>query len=316
MNHKVIISLLSLLLTLFSCSPKDEKLIRPDSVSKVKAENNSTDDLIKLSFIVFDKQAEAFYFLKALFNKDYAAQNKLLIETVSDTGTTAVKRISAAEARNESEKFLQTSEVELLAVVTRDESKNISQVIIRDNAAGKSNHNLFVKENGRSTESPTLLVINKSKRLTFTAASAGTFELETDSVDLLRTHSKKNSADMYTDLSAVTSRSTFLWDGKESNINDKIKLTALSFSHLKTSQVKSELALSSDGGVNLLIDLGPCVNWNGDIHFSAEKSKGSKSGRKFTFNLQDSSIQVSEPAQSFLAQDCATRPVVDMRKLL
>ena len=78
-------------------------------------------------------------------------------------------------------------------MVTRDESKNISQVIIRDNASGKSNHNLFVKENGRSTESPTLLVINKSKRLTFTAASAGTFELETDSVDLLRTHSKKNS---------------------------------------------------------------------------------------------------------------------------
>lgn len=251
--------LVSSLLTLISCSPKDEKLIRPDSNSKVKTESNAADDLIRLSFVAFDKQAEAFHFLKAVLNKDYAIQNKLVVEMISEQGFKTVMHITSTEVHSETDKYLQSFQIDLLAVITRDDLKNILEVVIKDNAAGKSNQNLFIKESGRLANTPTLFVTNKSKLMIFTAAAAGTFGLETDSVDLLLTRNKKNSNEIFTDLSAVSSRSVFIWDEKGSLLNEKIKMLMLSFNHIKTTQVKSEMFLISDNGLNLFIDLGPCV---------------------------------------------------------
>ncbi len=323
MSLKIVsVSLLTTIL-LFSCAPKDEKLSRPDQNSKLKTNEFSSDDSVKLLAIAFDKEVEALHFMKASLNSDYAKLKNLNVQTVSESATKIVKHLTSVSANgsndrvmvSDSNDVLQLSQVDLLATIDLVDGR-IQRLEIKDDSAGQSTEELYVKDKGKKPTLSTLLVTNKLKHITVQKADAdNTYSVDVDSVDALRTFNKKAPAEVYSDLSQVQAQMLISWDGKAESLNDKIKVLSTSVSHLKTAQNKMQAAMHSESDSELFVSLSECAALDGKIVMTTTKLRADSPVDKQLFQFDNSSLSVKEKTV-FKAGDCASRPVVDLRKLL
>lgn len=308
---------------LFSCAPKDEKLSRPDQNSKLKTNDFTGDDSIKLMSITFDKEVEALHFMKASLNSDYANQKNLNVVTVSESAIKIVKHLTSVSANgtddrtviSDSNDVLQLSKVDLMVTMDLVDGR-IQRLEIKDNSAGKSTEELYVKEMGKKPSLSTLLVTNKLKYITVQKADAdNTYSIDVDSVDALRTFNKKSPSEVYSDLSQIQAQMLISWDGKTESLNTKIKILSTSMSHLKTAQNKMQAAMHSENDSELFVSLTECAALDGKIMMSTTKLKADSPVDSQLFQFNNSSLSVKEKT-IFKAGDCASRPVVDLRKLL
>ncbi len=323
MTLKIVsVSLLATIL-LFSCAPKDEKLSRPDQNSKLKTNEFLGEDSAKLIAITFDKEVEALHFIKAALNAEYAKQKNINVEVVSESAGQIVKHLTSASANgnndrmvvSDSNDIMQQSQVDLLATVTLVDGL-IQRLDIKDNSAGQSTEELYVKDKGKKPNLSTLLVTNKLKHIAIQKADVdGMYTVDVDSVDALRTFNKKSPTEVYSDLSQVQAQMAILWDGKLESLNQKIRILATSVSHLKTAQNKMQVAMHSENESELYMSLGECATLDGKIMMSTTKLKADSPVESQLFLFDNSSLSVKEKT-IFSAVDCASRPVVDLRKLL
>lgn len=300
-----------------SCAPKDEKLIRPDSGGKIQVQATSLDETFNLASIVFDKQVEALYFLKVLLNPEYARQKRLNVEMISESQRQTIHKITSTDLKNENENYLQTSQVDLLAVVSRDESAHIQSILIKDDSAGQSTQELFLKIKGKLADKSNLIVTNKNKRILFTRENGkNLYRVEIDSIDALKTFNKKNPTEIYNDLSQITAEIVIAWDGKIEMLNEKIKIVAVTLSHVKTAQGKSQINMQSDGPTDLTVTLGECGAMDGEIILNNLVPRSDVKTEKLILHFEDSSLTAVGRLNSFKASECSHRPIVDLRKLL
>lgn len=296
-----------------SCAPKDDKLIRPDSNPQLKAESIASDVSVKLAFASFDRMLEAVSYLKVLLNPAFAAEKKLNADKIFETATQIQWKITSPRMQNENDNFLQTSQVNLLAVVTKNEAQEITSVLIKDDSGGLSKTELFTKANGKMAEHAAVVLVSKNKRYLFTkAAAAGIFSVEVDAVDSIKSFSRKNLNEVYSDtLSQVSVQASVYWDGKGESLDQKIRVISAAPEYQpQLSKVRTQLV--SDEILDLTVSINECANFEGQISLTSVKTKVDTVLEKQILVFSKLGVLVSGKAFNSKWVECATRPLVDL----
>lgn len=315
-----VISVLTLswvLILCLSCQPKDEKLIRPDASTQTKTEPIASDVSVKLALATFDKTVEAVSYLKVILNPDFAAQKNLTVETVSAKDNQTTYKIISAGVPNETSSLVQISEVNLLAVISRNEAQEILSVLIKDDSGGQAKTELFTKNNNQKSEHASVLLVSKSKRYLIAKSDvAGFFLVETDTVDSVKSFNRKNLNEVYGDsLSQVSANFTIQWDGKAESLNQKVNITA-AVPEYQAQSSSTRTKMISEGPFNLSISLNECTFIEGSIALSSVKTKPDTPIEKQNLVFSSSAVIVSGKPFKYKWADCTTRPIVDLTQSL
>lgn len=307
----VLLSLMGLLAA--SCAPKDEKLIRP--VAPAKTEIQSVDDSLKLSFIAFDKQLESLHLVKAILNADHAKNHGLVVSTVRDTDVLGFKTqlIEARELRSETKDLIQVSVSSFTAETALNVNGTVKFIRILSSPVQQASATMTLKKDGKTLD--IVEIETKSLRRRITLEQVGeTFFLTTESVDEVITGNAK-TGEIFNDFSKVNSTASFLWDGNEATLTDKIEISDMTLSHLKTALAKSEVLLKSKSGKLTLNLADKCLRMSGDLEMENMKPIKNSKAESYQFKLVDSSISIAGKKAAAAALECDSRPIVDIRKL-
>lgn len=303
-------------LALFSCAPKDDKLVKPAVVGVQSVP--ASEDAVKMLFISLDRQVEALHYLKVALNSDFASSRKITLEDVAP----GAKKLSANPDKLDTGDYLQTAPSNLLAtVVMSDDKTTVKTVRIQDNGNGLTEQALFPKANNPKNES-VLSAKNIQKQITVDKLTTkdkdgnevvvdGKYAIEISAYD--ETNAKVGG----NGFSNTFSKFTIFWDGKVESLNQDIKITSALLGQNKYGVTKFTAKSTEDS--TLTVSLGElCASLNGSIKLTstAKPAKGQSANEVYSVNVVDSSISVVGKSVSFQAAACASRPLVDIRKLL
>ncbi len=291
--------LLTLSSLVFSCAPKDAKLIRPGDQDRVGVQ--SADENLRMSFVVFDKQVEALVLIKALLNGQYAAASGVEVTTVSSAGAKVQKTLAIRNQVKENNNFIQTSNVQLTADLKFEQDILVAATIY--NYLEQADLSILETKNPNSQ-----INFNSLKKVITLKKIGATYVIETMSLDEI-VNGK------FTDMSKITSSMTLVWNGDEATLGVGTPISKITLSRLKLAQTKNEISLAStDGG--LIVDLaGICWQLNGSL--TVESGKKDKAGNleRFVFQFDNSNLKILGKKIESASLECANRPPVDLRKL-
>lgn len=301
--------LISALLAFASCAPKDEKLVRPGAPN-VQAQ--SVDDLLKLTFITFDNQAEALHLLKALVDHEYAEAKGLTVSVLSETPSKITKRI-VGSFTSQSERSAVVLNSNMIANITVENGR-ITEVKLAEDSFGPAKSEVFAIDKGVKQANPNLTIGHGRKLISIKETNEiHMYDIQVSSVDEVVTTNAK-SGEVFVDVSRSQSSSKFVWSGAD-KLSGPLKLFLETLSHVKHNQSKSEIDLKSKNDV-LEIELkNECVSYSGDLKLATAKPAKGASAEVFNFQVRDSTIEVLDKKAKWSALPCAARPVVDINKL-
>ena len=299
MSLKLVPIFLVLLLAIFSCSPKDVKL------SAEKPAGQSSEDNLKLSFMAFDKHIEALFVIKALLNNDYAVANGAEVKITAVENSNVQKTVIIKNQMKENQEFSQTGTTVLKADLEFDGSTLIAAKIYN---LSEQQDVATLKLKNRGSD----LTVNSIKKVITLKKINANYVIEILSVDELVVTKKTES---FIDVSRIVSAMTLEWDGLEASLGSANRIQSLNLHHLKLAHAKNEIVLNSTES-NLIVQLdGPCWQLNGILQTEAAKNGKTKQSEKYSFQFDNSTVQIVNKKISSPAADCASRPVVDLRKL-
>ncbi|MFZ3231614.1 MAG: hypothetical protein WA160_15505 [Pseudobdellovibrio sp.] len=291
---------------LFSCAPKDDKLVRPDTGFVKTNATPTSDEAVKLLFISIDRSVEALHFLKAALNNDYAIQKKIDVFNVDQKDLILKKQFLITSEKVENDISNQSAQINLISTIELEVDQTIKSVVIQD-------INVPVvqpqKEAAPADKQTTRSVKNMNKIILVTkSAQPGFYDLEINSLD--ETNSKENGNGM----SNTFAKFTIAWDGKAESLMKDIVITSGLFGHNKYGVTKF---IAKSVSVNLIVSLSAeCASVNGTISLtSSGKPEKNKQNEIYQIQIQDSSIKVQNKTLGMQAAQCSLRPVVDLRKL-
>lgn len=304
MSTKLGLLAIAATVSLFSCAPKDEKLLKPGSGGGVTQLNEPTaEDGAKLLFLPIDRQVEALHYLKLALNAEYAKSKAIAFEDI----TVGERKITIGADKLDTGDYLQAVPANLVAKVTLSDDKTIvKSVVIQDSANGKGVQELFQKKDNKSI----LSVKNYQKQISVLKSDKeeGMYNIEIFAIE------ETNAMVGGQSLSKTSAKFRIAWDGKVESLGGDIKIVFADLENIKYGVTKYS-ARSTESSLTVNLE-GGCASANGSITLVNSKPKKGQAADAFKFTLTDSSIAVEGKKASFQSAACASRPTVDIRKLL
>lgn len=306
MSTKLVVLVLAANLALFSCAPKDDKLVKPGAAPGVTATEapKSPDAASQLLLLSFDRQVEALHYLKLTLSSDYAVKRDV---KVSDKPP---MKLVASELTNLSTlDYTQTGATNfIVSEMTLNDDQTLKSLTIKENPNVLINQLLFVSA---KMDTAVLKVTPLSKLITVTkvvnkdSTKPQTYNFNVESYDLVNTSGKVTDGVM----SDTFTKFTIEWDGKVESLNQDIKIVSALVGHAKGSVKFIATSLNSTLIVKLTDE---CTSQNGMMTL---RSTDKKDNTTYPVTFNDSSISIAGRSTAFTAAACASRPVVDIRKL-
>jgi len=295
MSSKLGLVIVSAGLVLSACAPKDDKIVRPADPNAPGATVTalSSEDMIKLTFIGFDRQVEALHILKAALSADYATQKKVVAADLIAN----VKSLSVPGGVTDKGDSVQDG---LQAIVQLDTDNTIKSVVIQDQ---------LPKNAGTKTVNSKASLKTLVKQISVVKKDQATYDVSITAIE------ETNSAAGGNGSSSSFATFTISWDGKAESLNNPVHVTNIWGIGQNKYKIASFTAKSVQSDLTISLDAN-CAKIDGTV--SLTSTKGPKKGQtNETYNLTftDSSIAVAGKSVSYQAAACASRPVVDLSKL-
>jgi hypothetical protein len=322
MRLNILLTMTAVATTLVACQPKDVTITKPGDAN-VNSKNtgaNSTE-LNKLLSVAIERQIEPLYLLKAILNPQYAQSQGLELTTDANTQVTtlsAVNGLKKIDTPAYSSEYAVRYEIQALV---KDANNNLTLLILKNKATEFIQTAGYIKTGKKDKSGKEILTNISSKAATEFISIKLTQTPGVYSVEVARSEETNSAADKKNSImSAIVS--TIEWDGSIAALDNDIpmKLKALKVDRIgyKNASLKYDQITAADP---ILVKVGTCLSARGSVTLGVkivDKKADKMTPVKFNntvVNLEDSSIEINESFSS-AAKDCATRPVVDLTRLL
>lgn len=292
-----ILSLISLSLLIFSCEPKDQKLVRPALPSNPTSQGAADGkyDNYKYVSVLIDREVEALHLLKALTNPEYAAAHGLKFQDMILSSELIVSKIGEKT---------QTTQINYLVQLELNQDQSLRSVILTENSTNQMKEFLQLKMDSKS---PELEITNTRKMIVIKKLEADSQYLVTVTTsDFLKMLGVSGFAENTAKFIA-----TALKENGDFAINEMI------LSHFRGGVPAANFAMKTKAS-SLVISLNECSNLNGTLSLeSVELNAKSLPLYANNFKYTNSKVEVEagKTKATFEAGDCSTRPIVELRKL-
>ncbi len=287
----------SILLTsifLSSCAPKDTPLAKPGG-SNANANAESNKHLLYL----IDRQAEAIHLFKAVIDSEYAQKQKLNVEDVVVAGM-PMKKLSSPARDFKAGNQVHKSETNLLLQIEKADDQTVSGARFSENPEGPINRDTF--EDG----SKNITVKNKSKTITIKKLADGKYSAFMRHIDESNTVAGK---------SILINESQFTF----SLVEARAEILEMTVKHNRYGSQTADLDMKSKSS-SIKVDLkADCVSISGALQLESVMLRKDKTPvYDKSLDFTDSSVRgiANRDVIEQAAAECASRPVVDLKKLL
>lgn len=312
MQKTLVLTISSVILTtsLFSCAPKDDKILsggaNSGNLQVLNIESNKAESARYLG-VSLDRAFEGLALLKAVLNPEYAASQKVTVSSdkfepdVLDFNTGSylesdVKGQFSGRINYAIEKLEKDQDGRVVTLVLKSENMKLESKHFKDNsgkgafvAANNMNDRIVIAKGVR--ERSYVLTIEKNEELS----------LAKNSVAYSNTQVKLE----------------FAWDGSSEMLNEAVKVQAIRV-NARMHGARTGAITLKDTNANLSVKLDACVSANGELNIVRD-SKVLK-GQKPTVlpvtvvKIEDSSLTIEDSVSQALA--CSIRPRVDLTRFI
>ncbi|MCM2352607.1 MAG: hypothetical protein NDI63_03245 [Pseudobdellovibrio sp.] len=314
MQNKLVLTLSTVILTtsLFSCAPKDDKLLTGGNrsgsgdVQSLNIEGDKAESARYLG-VSLDRAFEGLALLKSVLNPEYASLQKLSIAAgkfepdVLDMNTDLyleselkgqfAGRINYAIEKLEKDQDGKVVTLVLKSVNTKLETKHFKENSLKGPFISSNNMNDRIVISKGVRERSYVLTIEKTEE----------FGLAKNTTAYSNTQIKLE----------------FAWDGSSEMLNEAVKVTALRV-NARMHGARTGAIMLKDVNPNLTVNLGSCLSANGELNIVRDSKtlKGEKPAElKATLvKIEDSSLTIENSASKALS--CDVRPRVDLTRFL
>ena len=321
MRLNILLTMTAVATTLVACQPKDVTITKPGDAN-VNSKNtgaNSTE-LNKLLSVAIERQIEPLYLLKAILNPQYAQSKGLELTTDANTQVTtlsAVNGLKKIDTPAYSSEYAVRYEIQALV---KDANDHLTLLILKNKATEFIQTAGYIKTGKKDKSGKEILTNISSKAATEFISIKLTQTPGVYSVEVARSEETNSAADKKNSImSAIVS--TIEWDGSIAALDNDIpmKLKALKVDRIgyKNASLKYDQITTADP---ILVKVGTCLSATGSVTLGVkivDKKADKMTPVKFNntvVNLNDSSIEIG--LFESVAKDCATRPVVDLTRML
>lgn len=321
MRLNILLTMTAVATTLVACQPKDVTITKPGDAN-VNSKNtgaNSTE-LNKLLSVAIERQIEPLYLLKAILNPQYAQSQGLELTTDANTQVTtlsAVNGLKKIDTPAYSSEYAVRYEIQALV---KDANDHLTLLILKNKATEFIQTAGYIKTGKKDKSGKEILTNISSKAATEFISIKLTQTPGVYSVEVARSEETNSAADKKNSImSAIVS--TIEWDGSIAALDNDIpmKLKALKVDRIgyKNASLKYDQITTADP---ILVKVGTCLSATGSVTLGVkivDKKADKMTPVKFNntvVNLNDSSIEIG--LFESVAKDCATRPVVDLTRML
>ncbi len=322
MRLNILFTMTAVATVLVGCQPKDVTITKRGDAN---VSSNSTGanpiELNKLLSVALERQIEPLYLLKAVLNPQYAQSQGLELTTDVNTQVTTLSAVNGLKKIDTPAFSSEYSVKYEIQALVKDANGNLTLLILKNKATEFIQTVGSIKTGKKDKSGQEILVGASSKagsefisiKLT---ENPGIYSVEVARAEEINSKAdKKNSV-----VSSIVS--TIEWDGSLAALDNDVpmKLKALKVDRIgfKNTSLKYDQITTVDP---ILVKIGSCLSATGSVTLGVkivDKKADKMTPVKFNntvVNLKDSSIEINE---SFLsaAKDCATRPVVDLTRML
>ena len=312
MQKTLVLTISSVILTtsLFSCAPKDDKILsggaNAANLQTLNIEKNK-DESAKYLAVSLDRAFEGLALLKTVLNPEYATVQQVKIAAnefepdVLDFNTgsyleSEVKGQFSGRLNYAIEKLEKDQDGKVTTLVLKSENSKLEMKHSKDNS-GKG---AFVTSNNMNDR----IVITKGVR---ERSYVLTIE-KTEELSLA-----KNSLAY----SNIQIKLEFAWDGSSEMLNEAVKVQAVRI-NARMHGARTGAIMLKDVNANLSVKLDSCVSANGELNIvrDGKTLKGEKPTvlPVTVVKIEDSSLTIEDAVSK--AQDCAIRPRVDLTRFI
>ncbi|WP_409477519.1 hypothetical protein [Pseudobdellovibrio sp. HCB154] len=314
MQNKLVLTLSTVIVTasLFSCAPKDDKLLTGGNRSgsgDVQSLNIEKDNAEAARYlgVSLDRAFDGLALLKSVLNPEYAKLQNLSITTgkfepdVLDMNTDSNLESEltgqfAGRINYAIEKLEKDQDGKVVTLVLKSENTKLETKHFKESSLKGP----FISSNNMSDR----IVISKGVR-------------ERSYVLTIEKTEELGLAKNTTAYSNTQIKLEFAWDGSSEMLNEAVKVTAVRV-NARMHGARTGAITLKDVNPNLTVNLGSCLSANGELNVvrDGKTLKGQKPAEvKATLvKLEDSSLTIDNSSSKAL--DCASRPRIDLTRFL
>lgn len=314
MQNKLVLTLSTVILTtsLFSCAPKDDKLLTggrnggSGDVQTLNIESDKTESAKYLA-VSLDRAFEGLALLKSVLNPEYASLQKVAVSSdkfepdVLDINTGSylesdLKGQFSGRINYAIEKLEKDQDGKVVTLVLKSENMKLETKHFKDASAKGS----FISSNNMSDR----IVISKGVR-------------ERSYVLTIEKTEELGLAKNTTAYSNIQIKLEFAWDGSSEMLNEAVKVTAVRV-NARMHGARTGAITLKDVNPNLTVKLDSCLSANGELNIVRDGKipKGQKpaEAKATLVKIEDSSLTIENSISKALS--CDIRPRVDLTRFL
>lgn len=314
MQNKLVLTLSTVILTtsLFSCAPKDDKLLaggRNGGSGDVQTLNIEGDKAESARYLAvsLDRAFEGLALLKSVLNPEYASLQKVAVSSdkfepdVLDINTGSylesdLKGQFSGRINYAIEKLEKDQDGKVVTLVLKSENMKLETKHFKES----SQKGPFISSNNMSDR----IVISKGVR-------------ERSYVLTIEKTEELGLAKNTTAYSNIQIKLEFAWDGSSEMLNEAVKVTALRV-NARMHGARTGAITLKDVNPNLTVKLDSCLSANGELNIVRDSKilKGQKPSvlPVTVVKLEDSSLTIENSTSKALS--CDVRPRVDLTRFL
>jgi hypothetical protein len=311
--HLLALGVLSgLTLSLFSCSPKDDKLPpRPNSVTQQGNDSGvemNPAELRNLMALTFDRTSESLALIKATLNPEYAKELNItspdqnnLDDSTSTSMVTGLDSSATLVMKASGLTFINSVNYEVESLKKNAKGEVIKMTLIDASMAPS----LGIKNiKGRDTDFKSIAL---SGKITIKRSQIdGLYNLTVERIEDTSSAKDKSSV-IHTKITALVQ-----WNGSVESLNREVVISAFEFNVKRSGQKKGTLKLSHTDS-NLTVKLNKCVELDADLMMA---NVGSQKDKNIQVILRSSTLSIEQLQFESKAQSCESRPLVDLTRML
>lgn len=295
--------------SLFSCAPKDDKLVSPGGSGTVKAldiEKNKTESARFLA-VSLDRAFAGLSLVKSVLNAEYATSQKTAV--VADKFETDILDVNTGFflEGTQAGQFSGKINYAIEKLEKNEDGKVIALVLKSENTKLETKH--FVEASGKGSF---VSSNNMNDRLVITKGTR-----ERSYILIIEKMEELSLSKDTTAFANTQIKLEFAWDGSVEMLNDAVKITALKI-NARMHGARSGAITLKDAAPVLEVTLGSCISATGELKIV--KDTKTQVGQKPTVlpetlvSITDSTVTLDGVASK--AQSCEVRPHVDLTRYL
>lgn len=317
-TFNLVLTMTAVATVLASCQPKDVTINKPGAVSvntNSTGNNLSGVEINKLLALSLDRQVEPLHLLKAVLNSQYASAHGLMV-TIDPV--TQVKKLTAINSLQTFDTAKYSSEYALnyeIQSLSQDINGKLISMVLKNTAGTVNQSKGVIKNTSKGTDYSAKSVTEYVSVLA--TANANEYTVTSDRVDDSGSAADKQSYIFSSIVSIVT------WDGTVAALDSDLPLKISQFKVDRKGANKTGFLSYQEFASTMTVKLDQCISSNGTVTLTQSSVvKGTEKMTPPTYKKVDTVVTVTDStyqvgsAFTSAAKDCATRPVVDLTRLL